>query len=257
MLPESEWLAKAKSLAIGQTDRVRHRQENRANLVIGNERGKWWGYCQRCKQGGVVEKAHVALRSAAPVEENILAVPGDMVPVIGSAWELQVSHFLIAKGMAYPYLPKLWVSPKVSRLLLQCGQSWHGRSLRGHSNSKWVHYDKASFTGIPDKITVVTEDLFSMFKMQYALRAYPNVSVCSTLGAGVSTEAALAMRNCHIIVWAYDADAAGDAGYRQAVRRMRGCVPGRQYRIRPPEGKDPKDMQIQELRDAFDNLRII
>ena len=59
MLPEQDWLDKAKRLAIGMRVRVRHRHESRPNMVIANEKDKFWAYCQKCKEGAVVQKEHV------------------------------------------------------------------------------------------------------------------------------------------------------------------------------------------------------
>lgn len=118
MIPEHEWLPQAQRLAVGMRLRVRHRRESRANMTIGNDRDRWWCYCQRCKEGGVVLKEHVLL--SAPVVEEVhdLTVPSDLCPVMGSDFEDTVGRFLASKGMMFPYLPKLWYSASTRRLCL-------------------------------------------------------------------------------------------------------------------------------------------
>lgn len=249
-LPEVEWLAKARSLAIGMTARVRHRGERRPNMVVGNDQGHWWAFCQACKQGGRKDKEHVLLGSGrAPEAPLSLDLPTDLRPVRGSDYEALVGRFLASKGMDGLYLPKLWYSENARRLCVQDdAEHWHGRDLTERSGAKWLHYMKDHLVGEVGHLTVVTEDIFSLYKVRFALRRSEKpVAVCSTLGAGCSTEAALALKSCKQLVWAYDGDAAGDNGYASASKRMRPYVP-KQYRARPPEGQDPKDMQLGDIR---------
>ena len=259
MLPEHEWLAKAKRLAVGMRTRVLHRHEHRANMTIGNDKDRWWAYCQRCKEGGVVLKEHVLLNApTACVQPPDLTLPTDMLPVLGSDYEEAVGRFLASKNMMYPYLPPLYYSEKVRRVLLHDGAHWHGRDLTGRSPAKWLHYG-ARFSGTPSACTVLTEDIFSMYKIRFALGTtdpcVPTVhdsisggtSVCCTLGAGIRDSSVLALKNCSELVWAYDADQAGDDGYTKASKRMR-AFGSKQFRARPPEGLDPKDMDCTSIR---------
>lgn len=246
-LPQDEWLPQAKRLAIGMKDRVRHRREGRANLIIENRRDGWYAYCQKCKEGGVVKKDHVLLTGPTVVSQSDLELPRDIKPVLGSEYAETVGRFLASKGMMFPYLPKLYYSETARRMLLQDDAGkWHGRDLTGRSERKWLNYNHAQFVGVPSALTCVTEDLFSMYKMRFALRAL-DVSVCCALGASCGPGAALALKSCRQIVWAFDADQAGDDGFTQAQKRMRVFVP-KQYRFRPPEGLDPKDMDSESIR---------
>lgn len=247
-LPEKDWLPLAKRCAVGMRMRVRHGNENRANMTVANEQGRWWAYCQRCKQGGVISKEHVLLGTPA-YEPPVLTVPKDLEPVAGGEWEHTVGQFLASKNMMFPYLPPLWVSPSTKRLFLHDGQQWHGRDLTGRSNAKWLHFG-AKFAGEAGPITVVTEDIFSMYKVQFAMRESRTlVSVASTLAAQCGDAAALALKNCKAVVWAYDGDDAGDAGFEQARIRMR-AFGVHSTRLRPPQGLDPKDMDCPSLRAA-------
>ncbi len=264
-LPEDDWLPQAKRLAVGMRVRVRHGRERRPNMTVGNERGHFWAYCQSCKEGGKVSKDHVLRAPTEPQEwGQELTVPDDLRPVLGSDYELPVGRFLASKGMMFPYLPKLWFSERARRLCLHDPASgWHGRDITERSSAKWLHYSKPQLAGEVGRLTIITEDLFSMYKVQFALRdkrrAYElnpgpfgpkgwwNVEVASTLGAGIGVTAALALKDCTKIVWMYDGDKAGDDGFTQASKRMRVHVP-KQYRARPPEGMDPKDMDCADIR---------
>lgn len=251
-LPDSEWLDRAKRLPVGMRMRVQHRNERRHNLTIGNERDRWWAYCQACKDGGRIEKEHVLLGPAlADMPEPSRDPPTDRVRVVGSDYEAAVGRFLASKGMMFPYLPELWVSPSERRVMLFDGAHWHGRDITERSHAKWMHWN-SKFSGIAAPITVLTEDLFSMYKVRFALREFaPSVAVCCTLGAIAGHAAVLALKSCDTLVWAYDGDHAGDAGFKQAQQRMRPFV-RRQVRARPPEGKDPKDMDSQAIRDMIE-----
>ncbi|HVH93255.1 MAG TPA: hypothetical protein VM783_17960 [Candidatus Acidoferrum sp.] len=255
MLRQEEWLAQAKRLSVGMTARVKHGRERRANMVVGNDRGHWWAYCQACKQGGRLDKEHVLMALGTPLSDPSafeLLLPHDLRPVLGSDYEAVVGRFLASKGMMFPYLPKLWYSELTKRLCLQDDDGgWHGRDLTERSNAKWLHYGKPHIVGRIGKTTVVTEDLFSMYKVRFALReAHKPYCVATTLGAGCSVAAALALKDCTTIVWAYDGDHAGDEGFKSASKRMRVLVP-KQVRARPPEGMDPKDMDCAEIRELI------
>lgn len=250
MLHEHEWLEQAKRLSVGMRMRVRHGRERRLNMTVANERDRWWCYCQACKQGGVLMKEHVLL-TAAPIVEQELTLPTDLKPVLRSDYEDTVGRFLASKGMMFPYLPKLWFSQRARRLCLQDDSGgWHGRDMTDKSNAKWLHYNKAHIIGTVGDTTIITEDIFSMYKVRFALGDCPEVGTASTLGAGCSTTAALALKNCTTLVWAYDGDSAGDAGFKSASKRMRVLVP-RQIRARPPEGLDPKDMYCADIRELL------
>lgn len=257
MIPEQEWLPQAKRLAVGMRLRVRHGRERRPNMTIGHERGHYWAYCQSCKEGGKVSKDHVLrLAVEAPEAPTSLALPADLRPVLGGDYELPVHRFLASKGMAQPYLPKLWFSESARRVCLQDALSgWHGRDITERSAAKWLHYSKPQIAGAIGRCTIITEDLFSMFKVQFALErgrgTFGHVQVASSLGAGIGVAAALALKDCTQLVWMYDGDKAGDYGYTQASKRMRVHVP-KQYRARPPEGLDPKDMECEAIRELIE-----
>lgn len=252
MLPESDWLHIARRLSVGMRVRVRHRHETRSNMTVGNERDRWWAYCQRCHEGGVVTKEHVILSGPLVHDVYELTVPPDSKPIAGSEFEIAVGRFLAAKGMMFPYLPPLHYSESRKRVLVPGDTGdWHGRDLTGRSMQKWLHYG-SKFVGLPGPITVLTEDLFSMYKLRFALRGrhLKDVCVCCTLGSGIHNSSVLALKEVKHLVWAYDGDAAGDDGYQRASKRLR-PFGAKQSRVRPPDGLDPKDMDCQQLRDLI------
>ena len=147
-------------------------------------------------------------------------VPNDLAPVLGSDYEITVGKFLASKGVMFPYLPNLWYSVQAKRLFLQDSAGyWHGRDLTGVSNQKWLHYGTKFVNSGGTGLVVVTEDLFSKFKIEYAMRSF-SLDVACTLGAGLSAASALALKNYTGIVWAYDGDKAGDDGFKYGMKRM-------------------------------------
>ena len=252
MLPQDEWLDKARRLHIGMTVRIRHGRESRENLVIGNLQDRWYAYCHKCHEGAVVQKDHVMLtQNMGPVdvEERL---PDDIKPVLASEFELPIAKFLASKNMDQLYLPALFYSEKRKRLMLKdVAGKWHGRDLTGRSPMKWMNYSNAKVVGaVPMSYpAIVVEDLFSMHKVQYALKD-TGVRVVCALGTGCSASLVYILMPADTIVWMFDADAAGDTGAEDGIQRMRPFV-NRQVRARPPEGLDPKDMDCQSIRDCI------
>lgn len=237
------------------TVRIHHGSESRPNLVISNLAGQYKAYCQSCKDGDVVTKEHVLLSERVPVVPRVLELPHDMERSEVSEFVDVVGAFLASKGMMFPYLPQTYFSRTQKRMLVQDDAGlWHGRDITGRSARKWLNYGEAKFVGTTQATTVLTEDLFSMYKVRFAMRDRPDVAVCCTLGAECTAAAALALSKCKNLVWAYDADKAGDKGYTRAIQRMRpwGAT---QHRARPPfEGTDPKDMDCANIRLMLENL---
>lgn len=248
MLPEQDWLPQAKRLAIGMRTRIKHRQETRSNLVIANERDKWWAYCQRCHSGGVVEKEHVRLTDALITPDVSLVFPQDSMAVRNSEYEENIERFLLSKNMASEYLPPMRFSPSRKRLLVPCWDEWHGRDVTGKSPSKWLNYMNSQVVGRTEvRCTVVVEDLFSMYKTQWALRGTEGVGVLCALGTQDKPELIRRLMEVERTIWFFDADRAGDDGAQRGQLRLR-AFGHKQVRLRPPEGKDPKDMDCETIR---------
>lgn len=251
MLPQEDWLPQAQRLAVGMKVRVFHKRERRPNLVVSNQPDRWSAYCQACKEGGVLRKEHVLLTDVVKTPA-VLTLPTDIQPVLGSEFEQAIGKFLASKHMMFPYLPTLYYSQQARRLMIKDeAMQWHGRDLTDRSMAKWLHYG-ASFSGTVAKNTILCEDMFSMWKIEFALRETirSGWGVVCTLGTSPSQAAVFALRNCGRLVWAYDADKAGDDGYTLGRKRMQVFV-AQQSRVRPPEGLDPKDMDCTDIREMI------
>jgi hypothetical protein len=252
MIPEHEWLSKAKTLAVGMRTRVHHLHESRPNMAIGNDPDKWWCYCHACHEGAVIEKSHVLLGEHNVVHDSTL-LPNDIEWVFMSDFEVPIARFLADKNMSDVYLPAMHYSASRKRLMLHLEGKWHGRDLTGRSPQKWMNYNNAAMVGHPFTYTVVTEDLFSMFKTRWAMRQYPNVGVVCNLGTNASRHMVYALSQNHSVrkvAWFFDADRAGDSGAKANTLRN-APYSFEQCRPRPPEGLDPKDMTCSNIRELL------
>lgn len=254
-LPNEDWLSVAQRLPVGGTRRVVHGRESRANLVIGHESSHYWAYCQRCKEGGKVMKEHVLItgRTAPPTSTN-LDLPRDMrkLTSLSEFEQMSIAGFLVRKNMDPMYLPELWYSAERKRLLMQANSVWIGRDLTERSHQKWLHYRRLAYllSGEPRRGVVLVEDPFSWFKLRYALRG-DGPAVACMLGTAVRRELQLALvrAGCTRAGFYTDGDAAGHEGARAGARALQ-AFGIRSHRIPIPEGKDPKDLTLKELRDA-------
>ena len=258
MLPEHEWLAQAKRLAVGMKSRIKHRHERRINLVIGNDPDKYWAYCQRCHEGGVVKKDHVLLGEPVKPGTDGCVLPDDLMHVMHSEYEVPVARFLASKNMALTYLPAgTWVSPKTRRLVIggygvKGNFERHGRDLTGKSAYKWMNYDHSLVMPgqvvhyTPDLPCVVVEDLFSMYKVRWACHnAEIQVAIVCALGTDIKDALAAYLMMYPKHIWFFDNDPAGNTGVSAGVRRMRPFA--EQVAIYPPLGCDPKDMDCKDI----------
>lgn len=276
-LPDSEWLPLAKKLGVGSTSRHYHRREGRPNLVVGNTVGKWWAYCQSCKAGGVVEKDHVKITGGkAPESSTHLDLPRDSTPIL----ELDefsrdaVLKLLAEKNMDQMYLPPLYFSEQRKRMLLDTGQGWLGRDTTGHSPQKWLTYDGSLYLGnhSPDpqatlpvvgvgsmganeqasthpRTAIIVEDPFSYYKVLWALRDTPGVTVYCALGTVVRPTfvRSLLLRPASRHVLFFDGDIAGEVGAKREAHKLRGLGLRAVARC-APAGHDPKDLTIEHIR---------
>jgi len=254
-LPDADWLSIAQRLPVHSTRRVFHGRETRPNLVVGHEPSHYWAYCQSCKEGGKVVKDHVLVTgNKAPVASTSLSLPRDMVQVrkadtfvLGS-----IARFLASKHVDALYLPELWYSAERKRLLLQTEQGWLGRDLTGTSHQKWLTYTAGvRYLGAPADHTVLVEDAFSWYKVTRALQTVPSsrsLSCVCLLGTELNPRLTCALSETATSVhFLLDGDDAGKAGARRGTRALRPFGVQCSTRL-PPEGCDPKDLTIAEIR---------
>lgn len=241
----------------------------RANLVVGHESDKWWAYCQACKCGDVVLKTHVRLTDRATKESNKVDPPTDVVPAQKLLKPLRegLETFLLSKGVTGSMLPDWGYSAKRNRLVLQ-PDSWDGRSLgrdvSQKSNIKWIVYGKQGDTHVLEPLKpgagrgtlYLTEDVFSMYKLKWALSCYHaglpwcDTWVGTTLGTGITQKllAELVGEPFKQVVVFYDGDRAGVQGSKTVAHRIGALLPSSKViPVTAPTGLDPKDMQYDDI----------
>lgn len=261
MIHETEWLDRAKRLAIGMHVRVKHLNERRQNMVIAHESDRYWCYCQACKEGGVVMKDHVLLGDAPPVPAHAnRLLPTDLCPATEQPYVQPISGFLARKGMDFTFFGgnSVHYSPSQRRLVVQDAASGTslGRDLTDRSAAKWIVYNTRSYTdgkylgGLwphPKSVGVVVEDAFSYFKLKWALRMFhKEFCVCCALGTRLSDNLVLDLTKYKGVVLMLDGDTAGLNGVQDGLRRLKGvgipCIGAV-----ATWGLDPKDMQLQDI----------
>ena len=152
--------------------------------------------------------------------------------------------------MDYLYLPNdMMYSESRQRLMIPLSRGYSGRDLTELSSQKWMMYSPAKFVGaVGVDVTVVVEDLFSMYKVQWAIRDFLGVSVVCSLGTALRPELFLNLiQKTKCVIMFYDGDAAGHKGAKLEAKRLRtaginavsSCA---------PSGLDPKDMHILDIQ---------
>lgn len=255
---KGEWLPQAKRLAVGMREHIFHLRENRPNLVIGNDPDKFWCYCHSCKCGGVEQKGHVVLGKVAPVESTNTVVPTDLMGLDDLVVGRIIGEFLAEKNMDFMYFVNptqvLKYSPSRRRLIVNAGGGVYGRDLTGASYVKWLTYKGQNFVTTPNMgwehpSIVLVEDLFSYFKVRWALRDEPYMVVCA-LGTNPSDHIMKWLVDSHpgSVLWMFDGDPAGHRGAYAGNQRAQslGLV---SVAACAPLGYDPKDMSIQAIRE--------
>lgn len=197
-------------------------------------------------------KSHVRLTLLPPNESNLPTLPTDLVPLQEcGTWILhRVGQFLVRKNMDYLYLPNdMMYSPSRERLMIPIPHGYSGRDLTERSNQKWMIYSPAKFVGtVSSNTTVVVEDLFSMYKVQWALRGVEGVQVVCSLGTALRPELFLNLiQKTRQVIMFYDGDSAGFKGAKVEAKRLNTAgIPA--VSACAPEGFDPKDMRVLDIQ---------
>lgn len=262
-IPQEDWLHLAKRAPINGQNRHRHGKEARPNLVVGNTPDRYWAYCQSCKAGGVVMKTHVLFSTKPPPLSEDLTLPSDIVAAADAEPHVQhaIGTFLATKGMDLKFLPYATsFSESRKRLLVPINGQWMGRDTTGKSLQKWLTYNQQSYVEakLPhshNKRAVITEDLFSMLKVSYALGGtFENVgtSVFCSLGTKINAPLFLKLiQEYSEVVSFYDGDTAGWWGCQNNDMRLRALSLSTRATVVTqcaPRGLDPKDMSIPDIR---------
>lgn len=258
-IPTEEWLALAKRLPVGQSDRVQHRFEGRQNMVVRNKPEGWSAYCHACAEGGFVPKEFVKIQAEEPREYRQM-LPPDLVHLdAADAYAQQrVYAFLASKSMDMLHMQQAvcMYSPRAKRLVLGLtgpdSAAYLGRSIIG-AQPKWTQYS-TPVAGYPSFVkvgegsrVVITEDTFSALKVQWAC---PDVQAVCSLGTKLSDALVLYLlsRGDPVTIF-FDGDKAGVSGAEKGRIRLAGLgMPASAYTV---HGKDPKDLSAQQIREVL------
>ena len=261
-LPDNEWLHIAQRLAVGSTTRTYHLRERRPNLVVGHDASHYWAFCQACKSGAKVMKDHVlVLGTKPPKASTSLSLPTDKIRLADcdSFTQSSITGFLARKSMDALYLPELWYSESRKRLLMRADECWLGRDLTDNSHQKWLTYSgRVRHLGTPAEHTILVEDSFSWYKVKKAMSSaqtsVPWSCVCllgTELNPPLIRQLSSTTSTVHFLL---DGDEAGREGSKRGSLRLRPF--GLQCSVQlPPDGCDPKDLKLQELRELCLSVR--
>lgn len=265
MLDTREWLADAKKLPVGRSNRTYHGAERRPNLVVRNEEHQWSAWCHSCGDGGSVKKEFVKVQEVVPVKKVSgcagflrsidFSKPDPNVPYS------QISMFLHKKGMSLMYLMHLqpkW-SEQDKRIVLTTQQQVLGRDITETSHSKWYKYSgeyffvKAQNVPLDGKVVVITEDLFSACKGQFF--AGNSVVFVSVTGTRIDNVLITELIKAKCVILMLDGDAAGDSGCTAISKTLRLVgIPCSSVRL--PDNHDPKDQKPDWWREFFKQLEL-
>lgn len=267
-LQDEEWLAHAKRVYVGSTNRIQHGRESRKNLVVGNDVDRWWAWCQSCKAGAVVRKEHALLVQREVKGSRDLTLPADMLP-IGQLSGHQVDAIfglLAQKGMDRMYLPlDLRWSESRHRLMVPTNRpgEWIGRDTSGKSPQKWLTYHGQHYVAVRASgaaVAVLTEDVFSAHKVAWSSE-HQNlpVDVYCTLGTAMHDAllAHLLSIQTKRVSSFYDGDSAGWKGAERNDMRLRTFGMHDPLNIRDqcaPTGLDPKDCKVSYIQLHLQSL---
>ncbi len=137
------------------------------------------------------------------------------------------------------------------RIIVECGDVQKGRRVpfldKFGIGAKWVTYtDGVAMVGSGD-ILVAVEDMLSMYKVHLAL---PDVSVICLLGTSFKSLYRTHLEGIREICWMLDGDGAGARGVVKGMRELAPWV-RKQKIVILPEGNDPKDLHVKQIRELF------
>lgn len=259
-LHDSEWLPLAERLPVGQQQRVMHDCGRTPSLIVRRSVGKLTAHCFRCKGWGskVLEmRVHPSLRE--PESSVQYALPREYIFPTGEALNA-VCRFLASKGIDPKMIPQgVMYSAKHGRVAFTANEGLVIARTMYDAVPKWVQYQNPFYglgygvrIGIGTGVTVLTEDWLSALKVGYST----GHKVIAILGTSITREVeSLLLADAQPVLIMLDADAAGRAGALAALKQLRFL--GITCRIvHLPVGKDPKDLQVQELRDLLDTTNL-
>lgn len=259
-LLDHEWLPVAERLPVGGSVRITHSCGRTPALVVYSSPGKLSAHCHRCKQWGSHTLTH--RRPVAPLQEPRLnnRLPTQYLPLQETPEYVQreVWTFLLSKGMFPSMLAAdtLFYSREHHRIAIRIGTGQYLARTLGDSVPKWVHYSDSAVHqayatfGAETPQVVITEDLLSAAKVHYATGLQTYALLGTTVPAALTVNFLQRFQEggfecVHVML---DADPAGYAGAVRACNNF--GFNGIPYKVvQLPEGVDPKDLQIQKLKE--------
>jgi hypothetical protein len=257
-LHHSEWLRKAERLAVNQTQRTYHKDENRPNLVVRNLPDRYTAYCHKCGEGAVHLKQHAQIGSAVGVQTRTMKWPSDAcdLSMLPEYTAKTVYSFLLSKRLDVqvmaPDLPVKY-SVKQARIILGCSMGWLGRA---HVNQqpKWCNYENDIEFAVHlqdtefKPVVVLVEDYVSALIVRWAM---PEVTCVALLGTALrSNTLIMQLTKAKQVLGFFDGDAAGRKGDALARVRLQGL--GINYSSVPtPVDHDPKDLDKLEIQSLL------
>lgn len=253
MLPSSEWLHLAERLPVGQSFRTKHICGAGDALQVANRDAAYTAWCHRCQEGGYVSKTHVRY---VPVKQESTrsTLPQGAVPFLttDAAVQQHCYRFFLTKGIDPNMLPLddlLW-DVVTHRVIFKHALGASGRVVQDGVFPKWIEYyikgktaTHAVFKGQTDAV-VLTEDILSAIKYRYAT----GCTGVAMLGTVLPSD--IRIPDEARVYIALDGDRAGREGAVGTRRALlfQGFEP---VVVQTPDGKDPKDLTIKQLRDSL------
>lgn len=256
---EAPWLKACKKLPVGATARFRCCGRDAAGVLYNNP-DAWEYYCHRCKHAGKERKQFVQQAVSLP-EPRVQPAPADLKRVddVSAVTQSQIYAFLATKGIMPEMIGDALWSDSAKRLVFPVSSGLYlGRAMTSHQSPKWIQYGgKSAFAYIaPKKQSVqgiiLTEDFLSAKKVQHILNRYGagDMAVIALLGTRLDKKLKMWIaENNFPVLLMLDGDEAGYAGTARIRRELRPFVKTSTFAV---EGKDPKDMQAQEILDGIE-----
>lgn len=260
---DAPWLKIAKRLPIGGSCRFRCCGNTKAGVLF-NKPESWEGFCHRCKSNFYERKEYVR-QQAMVVSRRELATPADLIKLTDTSATTQqaVYAFLAQKGLMPDMAGEILWSDTLRRVIFQVSSGMYlARAMTNQQSPKWVQLGgKSSFAYIAPKTqpvqgAVLTEDLLSAKKVAYASNHFGdgNLVCVSLLGTRLDSRLKLLIieHNWPVLLM-LDGDDAGYGGVKRIKRDLK-AFPVRVGSF-AVEGKDPKDLQMQEILEALTWMR--
>lgn len=245
------WIDYAKQAnSEGRPVRFGHCGNSGRNAVAYNNARGYSAKCYSCGwKGFKAKQLYIAKKEENPDYKQGVRV--NPIPLAGLIPELNeaVWRYILKYGMTPGQAGITGVHR--NRIIFECGGVQMGRLipfLGGQSSKpKWVTYtDGIAMVGSGPSLVAV-EDMVSMYKVHSAL---PGVTVMCLLGTSFKPLYRTHLAGIEEICWMLDGDGAGARGIVKGMREMAPWV-NRQRAIILPSGRDPKDLQMQEIQELF------